>query len=202
MKISIVQEEFKKNLEYRIIDLQTNTIIYKVRANRIIFIGLRKVELYDSHNAYIAKQKGWFKLVLCSIFSFLGVENLKYNYYENNMQVGYFQRARASIKKNDVVTGKVKDSAYKVYMHTGNEYSVFVDEKQVGFIKRSPWKRRNGDKYIVELQDSFPINLISMITLILDLETNPDDMNLSSYSYSTNWVIGGKKKDNNWKMGD
>lgn len=95
--------------------------------------------------------------------------------------------------------GEIKDKIYRIYIHTGNEYSIYENEYQVAAIKRSPWKRRNADKYIIEFQRTVPIHLISIITIILDLETYPDDMNVSKLSYNTNWEINGKKKDRNWK---
>jgi hypothetical protein len=201
MELIIEQEVLKANYEYKIyVDKE---LIYISKINRTIATTLRKIHLYDRDGNEICclKQESWLKLILQNIpfvclFSFAVCP---YIFYRDGIRQGYLREA---FDGDWVVIGEIDNDKYEIWDHTGNNMSIYCNEKQVGAITRDCFKLFDGDKYKILYNRNFDRELAIMCSLLADVLWNTSDDNIYGCSWEWGMQLDGKKINKNWKPED
>lgn len=200
MKLIIEQKEFKLNYEYKIFD--DKGLIYRGKANRTILPQPRKITVDDLNNneVCILKEENIIKFIMSFIpvLGWFKFSSCPYNLYINGVKQGFLDKVMWRKSKGPSIVGEIKGSKISIYEHSGNQYSIFKDNVQQGSIKKEHWKQGDGDRYIVLYSREFGGEMISLIGILVDVIWSTTDTSIKTYSYEYTWVIGGRKKDEDW----
>jgi hypothetical protein len=204
MKLEIQQEKLKLYLEYKVI--KDDEVVYIGEVNRMLLPKFRKISFSDINGkevcTLVQEDIKTFILSKIPIINWFRDFSCPYNLYFNGINSGFLREVQLGKKESPDIYGEVDKRKYSIYMHTGNEYSIFIDDIQECLISQEHWKLGDGDIYNILYSRNLKDELAAIICILIDILWATIDISASSLSYQKTWVIGGRKKDENWKPED
>ncbi|MGE5397248.1 MAG: hypothetical protein ACM3MK_06880 [Chitinophagales bacterium] len=199
MEIRIEQELFNWNYKYKVFN--NHSLLLTAQANRTILPRFRSVSIMDTSNneTWQLKQEKllWFIAELIPIINWFLPNGCPYAIYKNGQKVG--QITEHYLLKGGTYSANIENQQFKVYSHSGNDYSIFINEKQIGLIKRNAWKTGDGDKYKVLYDKNLKPVLAAIFAIIVDICNYTNDTGIDLVSYETTiWQFGSKEENKKW----
>jgi hypothetical protein len=195
MKLRVQQEILKLNYIYKVYD--DKTLMFTVKANRLILPNIRKISLYDLYEKeiYTVKQEDLPKALLTyfPLLSLFQKSAWPYILYFNGIKKGFFREVLHGKKASPDIEGKIDDVNYFIYAHSGDEYSIFIDDIQEGFINKEHWSAGDGDTYHIEYNQILSAEICAIICTLIDIIHYTSDSSANSFNYEYTWVIRGRK---------
>lgn len=196
MELYIKQNKFNL-LNYKYEISVEGKLIFIAKANRVLIPSFRKIFLYDCKGSDIYKliQRNVLKLIIEYIPFFPYVFGVcPYILFNGENKCGFIQKQP---NKQEDASGIIENKNTVIYQCSGNKIAILSNGKQVGLIKRNPWKEGDGDKYVVLYDKNFNRELISIITIFSDIIFHTNDGQYTSSSWEST-IRHGYEQYENW----
>jgi len=173
-------------------------LVFIAKANRTVVPSLRRIYLYDKNGkeSCSLKQTNIIRFII-SYIPIIGSafnRDCPYNLFYRKRKIGYFVEKYFP----NSIEGNVENNNYYLYPHTGNNISIFKNDKQIVSIKRNPFNVWDADRYNVLYEKEVSNELIALLVTLADITWETEDNSTSAYSYEFNWYISGRKENKNW----
>lgn len=194
MELIIRQSKLRSKYEYKV--YENEELIYIGETKEIMIPQLRKIYLRDlsDNDVCVLKQESWFKLVL-GLIPFIWLFKFSvppFIYYDGSVKKGFL------FPGSGLVRGEIDGSLYEMRAHTGNVYSFYCCDKQIGLIEEKKSEKYNEHIYKVTFNKGVDKQLAVMLCIIADVVWILSDAD----GYSTIVQISGRKLDESWRPGD
>ncbi len=192
MRIDLTQKIFSPNYHFDI-SIDGNPA-YKATANRTVWPFLRKVVLTDLEQNQILTMKQ--RNIFLRFIERIWIYGCPFIVSRNKEEIGWMR----SWFRLGQPTGKCRigNSEYRVFIHRGNIISIRTPARQIGLIRREPWKEWDGDEYHADFDDDIDPLLGTMFLLFTDIVWFTSDA--SSYAHQkTEYIpVRGVEEETDW----
>lgn len=204
MRLIIEQDKLRFNYKYNI--YISGNLLYTATVNRTIVPKFRKITITDlnGQQVCILKQEDKIKFILSyvPIIGWFDYFSCPYNIYISGIKQGIIKENRWGKNIDSSIECEIHNDKYYIHSHTGEEYSIFLNDKQEGLIAHDHWKIGDGDRYEVLYNSKLKPEFAAAICIFIDILWGTSDTSTTSISYQYTWIIGGRKKDKNWRPED
>ena len=201
MELRIVQKRLKWTYEYKI--YHCTELMYVGRANRAIILTPREIQLLNQQGNILfkLKQDNIWKFVFEYLAWVLIPRGYPYHVYQNDVVNGQLVRYYNSNSAD--IHGAIDGNEYAIHIHTGNRFSIFINNEQVALVERKCWKKWDGDEYVVLLSQTCDTEIIILLCLMIDVEFHTVDTSINQFSWEYNPEAFDQRKGAvNWRPSD
>jgi hypothetical protein len=196
MELRIEQDYFDlAQYKYKVYD--SNGLLFTVKANRTVLPRFRIITIYDDSGKpnFVLKQENllWFLAEQLPIVSYLIKSSCPFIIYKNGEKRG--QIKELFYQDGGTITATIGGLKYQIFAHTGNRFSLFLNDKQIGLISRKAWKQGDADKYTVVCTDELKPVLATIFSVMVDILWHTSDTHFSTVSWEYTIQFGEKNAD-------